>query len=153
MLYIYVIIAIIVIAVSFRCLKNTFEGIIPLLCFSFLVSAIMTSIICTVIFFQCDGSLFEKKELYGKTIVMKGDKFIEKADSSRTHTFDNVIKYGYDLSDKKESLMIRKNSWYENSIVNTLCLFNPGTVSKTDTLFHLNKKDYEILESYKNNGK
>lgn len=154
-LYIFLGILLVFTVLSYGCLRNKLGGFIPVLASSCIASGIITAIICTVWYVNSDDTVTETvSNSYVLTHSSYGSQ--ETLSANRLHfKLDTLAKYGnyYRNGKWKNSVYVETVSRKVNKKLSELTFVDFNTCREVvSQKLYLNKKDYEILETYKNNA-
>lgn len=149
MLYIYIIISVLVILVAFRCLRSRYNGVIPVFMLSFFISSILTAITCTVIYYNSDKVSKIDKTNDIAHINISENRFVC---GNVSYSFNSFLEKGIHKNGNYKTTRLIVSEYYKD------CEFISETsllpVYSSDSViydFYLNKNDYAVFETYKNN--
>lgn len=152
LIYIYLIVTFITIVVGSRCLRNKFEGIIPVCTVSCLISSIITCLISIIMFFAMQGSLETVKTIKSRRVLeidYKKNKLKFKDYPSMNFSSIDEIH----LTNISRPVLVTTTEYKKNNIFSSKYFFEPETFHMHHYTLNVNSKDYELLKSYKDNDK
>lgn len=157
MFYIYICLTILIMLLANRCLKNKFEGIIPVVLMSTIVSAIVVLVVQQVLFNFYHEYDVETKRVHKNYISITDDHknfyFTDEDNDRRMQsiskiaTADSVV-----VTKEKKSYRLETDYYIDNTKSSYATVISNNCAKNVEVVYHLTKKDYEVYKSYKNNA-
>lgn len=154
MIYIYICVTVLVMLIAGRCLRNKYDSLYPVALMSSIVAAFVILIVQQLYFnFDSKNTVYKtEKFTYDITVVKKGKGFCYSDGDYYTFS-DPSEHYRFYATNAKKSYRVRTEYNHDNSVSSSGTLISTNVLDSAVVEFYLTKKDYELYQSYKNNGK